>query len=161
MTDTAPKGLRRFLARNQISFNWFTPDAPELATSWPGARPPADDGPVVKLADGAVLERPDVRDLANRLGLQTRARAAEYDLAIIGGGPAGLAAAVYGASEGLRTIVVEREAPGQAASDDEEDATAGGASRPVSRSRRTGHSAGLVSTASAPAFHAALRCGSS
>jgi len=110
--DTACGDLRRFLARNQISFNWLTPDAPELATVWPGTRPPAADGPVVRLADGAVIERPDVRDLANRLGLQTRARAAEYDVAIIGGGPAGLAAAVYGASEGLRTIVVEREAPG-------------------------------------------------
>ena len=110
--DTACGNLRRFLARNQISFNWLTPDAPELATFWPGTRPPADDGPVVRLADGAVIERPEVRDLANRLGLQTRARAAEYDVAIIGGGPAGLAAAVYGASEGLRTIVVEREAPG-------------------------------------------------
>jgi thioredoxin reductase (NADPH) len=110
--DTGCGDLRRFLARNQISFNWLTPDAPELATVWPGTRPPADAGPVVRLADGAVIERPDVRDLANRLGLQTRARAAEYDVAIIGGGPAGLAAAVYGASEGLRTIVVEREAPG-------------------------------------------------
>jgi len=110
--DTACGDLRRFLARNQISFNWLTPDAPELSTVWPGTRPPADAGPVVRLADGAVIERPDVRDLANRLGLQTRARAAEYDVAIIGGGPAGLAAAVYGASEGLRTIVVEREAPG-------------------------------------------------
>jgi len=110
--DTGCGDLRRFLARNQISFNWLTPDAPELSTVWPGTRPPADAGPVVRLADGAVIERPDVRDLANRLGLQTRARAAEYDVAIIGGGPAGLAAAVYGASEGLRTIVVEREAPG-------------------------------------------------
>jgi thioredoxin reductase (NADPH) len=110
--DTACGNLRRFLARNQISFNWLAPDAPELSTFWPGTRPPADDGPVVRLADGAVIERPEVRDLANRLGLQTRARAAEYDVAIVGGGPAGLAAAVYGASEGLRTIVVEREAPG-------------------------------------------------
>ena len=56
--------------------------------------------------------RPEVRDLANRLGLQTSAALPRYDVAIIGGGPAGLAAAVYGASEGLRTIVVEREAPG-------------------------------------------------
>jgi thioredoxin reductase (NADPH) len=56
--------------------------------------------------------RPQVRDLANRLGLQTSPRSDEYDVAIIGGGPAGLAAAVYGASEGLRTIIVEREAPG-------------------------------------------------
>src|ERR1044072_4349877 len=93
--DTACGELRRFLARNQISFNWLTPDAPELSTFWPETRPPADDGPVVRLADGAVIERPDVRDLANRLGLQTRARAAEYDLAIVGGGPAGPAAAGY------------------------------------------------------------------
>ena len=56
--------------------------------------------------------RPQVRDLANRLGLQTSPRSAEYDVAIVGGGPAGLAAAVYGASEGLRTIIIEREAPG-------------------------------------------------
>jgi thioredoxin reductase (NADPH) len=59
-----------------------------------------------------VIERPAVRDLAGRLGLQTRPNGTGYDVAIIGGGPAGLAAAVYGASEGLRTIVVEREAPG-------------------------------------------------
>ncbi|MGC1922260.1 MAG: FAD-dependent oxidoreductase, partial [Pseudolabrys sp.] len=64
------------------------------------------------LADGQVVAQPDVRDVANRLGLQTSARSDEYDVAIIGGGPAGLAAAVYGASEGLQTIVIEREAPG-------------------------------------------------
>ncbi|HEY5928751.1 MAG TPA: FAD-dependent oxidoreductase, partial [Burkholderiales bacterium] len=61
---------------------------------------------------GTVLRQPPTRDLAQRLGLQTKARHAEYDTMIIGGGPAGLAAAVYGASEGLRTVVVEREAPG-------------------------------------------------
>ncbi|MFZ1194371.1 MAG: FAD-dependent oxidoreductase [Pseudolabrys sp.] len=64
------------------------------------------------LADGQVNAQPNVRDVANRLGLQTSARSDEYDVAIIGGGPAGLAAAVYGASEGLQTIVIEREAPG-------------------------------------------------
>ena len=58
------------------------------------------------------MARPPVRDVANRLGLQTIPRVTEYDVAIVGGGPAGLAAAVYGASEGLRTIVIEREAPG-------------------------------------------------
>jgi thioredoxin reductase (NADPH) len=67
---------------------------------------------VLLLADGQVVAQPDVRDVANRLGLQTSARSDEYDVAIIGGGPAGLAAAVYGASEGLQTIVIEREAPG-------------------------------------------------
>jgi thioredoxin reductase (NADPH) len=64
------------------------------------------------LQDGQVLVAPGARDLANGLGLQTAARSDEYDVAVVGGGPAGLAAAVYGASEGLRTIVIEREAPG-------------------------------------------------
>ncbi|MGA7037901.1 MAG: FAD-dependent oxidoreductase, partial [Pseudolabrys sp.] len=78
----------------------------------PAPRPPDGDGPVLLLADGQVVAQPDVRDVANRLGLQTSARSDEYDVAIIGAGPAGLAAAVYGASEGLQTIVIEREAPG-------------------------------------------------
>jgi thioredoxin reductase (NADPH) len=74
---------------------------------------PADSElPLLQLADGQRLVCPDVRDLAIRLGLQTSPREETYDVAIIGGGPAGLAAAVYGASEGLRTIVIEREAPG-------------------------------------------------
>ena len=73
--DTACGDLRRFLARNQISFNWLTPDAPELAALWPGPRPPGRRWP------GAALRRrrddrcdPQVRDLANRLGLQTSPR---------------------------------------------------------------------------------------
>jgi thioredoxin reductase (NADPH) len=110
--DTACGNLRRFLARNQISFNELTPDAPELSALWPGPRPQDSDYPVLRLADGGVVNRPQVREVANLLGLQTRARSSEYDVAIVGGGAAGLAAAVYGASEGLRTIVVEREAPG-------------------------------------------------
>jgi len=110
--DTACSALRQFLARNQITFDWMTPDAPELATRWPGTRPADDDCPTLRLADGTLLSRPSTRDLARALGLQTSARLAEYDTIIIGGGPAGLAAAVYGASEGLRTLVVEREAPG-------------------------------------------------
>ena len=110
--DTACADLRRFLARNQISFDWVTPDAPEAIASLQAAHRPTTDGTVARLADGTIIEKPEVRDLANRLGLQTSPRAAEFDVAIVGGGPAGLAAAVYGASEGLRTIVVEREAPG-------------------------------------------------
>jgi thioredoxin reductase (NADPH) len=104
--------VRRFLARNQISLAWVTPDAPDLATAWPAPVPPDGDLPALRLADGQVLVRPAVRELADRLGLQTRPSGHEYDVAIIGGGPAGLAAAVYGASEGLRTVVIEREAPG-------------------------------------------------
>ena len=110
--DTACSNLRRFLARNQIYFNWFASDAPELSALWPGTRPAEGDLPVLRLADGQEFVRPEVREVANLFGLQTSARSSEYDVAIIGGGPAGLAAAVYGASEGLRTIVVEREAPG-------------------------------------------------
>ncbi|MDR6385359.1 MULTISPECIES: FAD-dependent oxidoreductase [Paraburkholderia] len=110
--DTACTALRQFLARNQISCDWMTPDAPELPARWPGARPPEEDCPALRLVDGTVLCRPATRQLAGLLGLQTQPRLAAYDTLIIGGGPAGLAAAVYGASEGLRTVVVEREAPG-------------------------------------------------
>jgi thioredoxin reductase (NADPH) len=110
--DSAAADLRRFLARNQISFDWVAPDSPEAVAFLDAAHRPSIDGPVARLADGTVIENPAVRDLASRLGLQTSPIAADFDVAIIGGGPAGLAAAVYGASEGLRTIVVEREAPG-------------------------------------------------
>ena len=68
--------------------------------------------PVALLEDGSVLERPTVLELAERLGVSAQPSADHYDLVIVGGGPAGLAAAVYGASEGLRTVMVEREAPG-------------------------------------------------
>ena len=110
--DPACADMRRFLARNQISFDWITPDSPDLATLWQGPLPKEGDCPVLRLADGTVLTRPSARDVAPLLGLQTNAHLAEYDTVIIGGGPAGLAAAVYGASEGLRTLCIEREAPG-------------------------------------------------
>jgi thioredoxin reductase (NADPH) len=111
--DPACLDLRRFLMRNQISFDWLTPDDPNLPGRWPGAPPVEGDCPVLFLAEkGEILERPQPKDLAQLLGLPTIPRLTEYDTIIIGGGPAGLAAAVYGASEGLRTLVVEREAPG-------------------------------------------------
>ncbi|WP_027819378.1 FAD-dependent oxidoreductase [Paraburkholderia bannensis] len=105
-------GLRQFLERNQISCDWIAPDSPELARRWPGDCPSGPQCPALRLADGTLLNRPTIRELAGRLGLQTQPQLADYDAVIVGGGPAGLAAAVYGASEGLRTIVVEREAPG-------------------------------------------------
>lgn len=110
--DAACGALRRFLTRNEISFEWVTPDAPDLAQKWPDALPNDVTCPDVRLADGTRLRQPTTRDLAKALGLQTHPAHDEYDVVIIGGGPAGLAAAVYGASEGLRTMVVEREAPG-------------------------------------------------
>jgi thioredoxin reductase (NADPH) len=73
---------------------------------------PADRLPVALLEDGTVLERPTVLELAQRLGVAGRPAQEHYDLIVVGGGPAGLGAAVYGASEGLRTVMVEREAPG-------------------------------------------------
>jgi len=108
--DAACGELRRFLGRNQISFTWLTPDAPDLPKQWPGAAPA--DTPALRLSDGTVAVRPSIGEVARLLGLETKARSGDYDVVIIGGGPAGLAAAVYGASEGLRTMVVEREAPG-------------------------------------------------
>ena len=110
--DIACSDMRRFLARNQITYDWVTPDAPNLDTAWPGTPPADNEWPVLRMADETVVSRPKARDLAHLLGLQTKAGLVEYDTAIVGGGPAGLAAAVYGASEGLRTLVIEREAPG-------------------------------------------------
>jgi thioredoxin reductase (NADPH) len=110
--DAACAELRRFLDRNQISFTWVDPDAPEAAEVWGDPLPAEGDYPAIRLSDGKVVVRPQLRRIAELLGLGTEAVAAEYDTVIVGAGPAGLAAAVYGASEGLRTIVVEREAPG-------------------------------------------------
>src|ERR1700732_1639674 len=78
--DQACSHLRRFLARNQVSFTWLTPDAPELANLWPGTRP-NNDWPVARFADGEDVVRPELWDIANRLGLQTSPRATEYDVA--------------------------------------------------------------------------------
>jgi len=110
--DPACSDMRQFLARNQITYEWVAPDSPNRDTRWPWTQPATAEWPVLRLADGTVVSRPKARDLAERLGLQTRTRLPEYDTAIVGGGPAGLAAAVYGASEGLRTLVIERAAPG-------------------------------------------------
>jgi thioredoxin reductase (NADPH) len=110
--DTACTELRRFLARNQITFTWLTPDAPDGQEVWGGPLPPEQDRPVIRVVDGRTVVRPQHRRVAELLGLTTEPAAAEYDTVIVGAGPAGLAAAVYGASEGLRTIAIEREAPG-------------------------------------------------
>jgi thioredoxin reductase (NADPH) len=109
--DLACHAVRDFLARNHVAFKWIDPTRPDRD---PGTAPPrpGDVFPVVVLADGTRLVTPTARELAEKLGLQTKPSPVTYDLAIVGAGPAGLAAAVYGASEGLRTLLVEREAPG-------------------------------------------------
>ena len=111
----APRGhvIRDFLTRNQVPYTWLDPAdevGSRLAESLDGG---VDAGvPVVVLPDGSVLRDPANRELAAAVGLSTRAALPFYDLVIVGAGPAGLAAAVYGASEGLKTLLVEREAPG-------------------------------------------------
>src|SRR3954464_12170962 len=110
--DAQCSELRRFLDRNQISFAWVSPDSDDAVGQWAAPLPPAGDLPVIRFVDGKTVVRPQLRRVAELLGLGTEPATVEYDTVIVGAGPAGLAAAVYGASEGLRTIVVEREAPG-------------------------------------------------
>lgn len=102
--------VRDFLARNHIVYDWLDCEDPGAPLSPDEAAGPY---PLVILPDGSRLVAPTLRTLADRLGLRTMpAGETVYDVVVIGAGPAGLAAAVYGASEGLRTLVVEREAPG-------------------------------------------------
>ena len=110
--DASCGELRRFLDRNQVTFRWLTLDAPDAAELWGGPLPTDEDCPTIRVVNGKTVVRPQLRRVAELLGLATEAVAAEYDAVVVGAGPAGLAAAVYGASEGLRTIVIEREAPG-------------------------------------------------
>jgi thioredoxin reductase (NADPH) len=105
--------VKTFLARNHVLYRWLDVERDEGARQLlelADAKP--DDLPLVLLPDGATLRAPATIELAVALGLRTTAQQPLYDLCIVGGGPAGLAAAVYAASEGLRTVVVERDAPG-------------------------------------------------
>jgi thioredoxin reductase (NADPH) len=117
-TRWSPKSyeVRDFLARNQVPFQWLDADAAgrddEVHRLIDALAVEELKVPVVFFPDGSRLEQPEAPDLAEKLGLRMRAGLDFYDLAIVGGGPAGLAAAVYGASEGLKTVMVEREAPG-------------------------------------------------
>jgi thioredoxin reductase (NADPH) len=108
--------LRNFLARNQVPYQWLDADAAGRDEEVEHLLKSLDledlKLPLVLFPDGSSISEPQTQDLAERLGLRTRAGLEFYDLAIVGGGPAGLAAAVYGASEGLKTIMVEKEAPG-------------------------------------------------
>ena len=105
--------IKMFLARNYVPYRWYDVERDseaqrlrDLAYAGPA------DLPLVLVPDGDTLRSPSTLDLAGALGLRTTARQPLYDVCIVGGGPAGLAAAVYSASEGLSTVIVEREAPG-------------------------------------------------
>ncbi len=105
--------VRDFLVRNRVPARWLDVERDGEAREL--LRVAGVDGehlPVALLEDGTVLERPTILELAERLGVAVAPTQDHYDLVVVGGGPAGLAAAVYGASEGLRTVMVEREAPG-------------------------------------------------
>jgi thioredoxin reductase (NADPH) len=108
--------VREFLARNQIPYRWVDIEMAERDAETAKTLATVGDGlsklPVVLLADGSTLVDPTQTELADRVGLRTRSDRSFFDLVIVGGGPAGLAAGVYGASEGLKTVIVEREAPG-------------------------------------------------
>ena len=108
--------LRDFLARSHVPYQWIDVEGsandPETKRLLEALGPDATDLPIVLFADGTKLLNSVPAEVAQKVGLRTRAETTFYDLAIVGGGPAGLAAAVYGASEGLHTVMLDREAPG-------------------------------------------------
>ncbi|MFG2847320.1 FAD-dependent oxidoreductase [Kitasatospora sp. NPDC048296] len=104
--------IREFLARNQVPYRWYSSEEPEGRRLLAAAGQDGRQLPLVVTPGGTALVEPTERDLAAHVGLSTTPAADFYDLVIVGGGPAGLGAAVYGASEGLRTVLVEREATG-------------------------------------------------
>jgi thioredoxin reductase (NADPH) len=119
LRDPASTELRHFLDRNQVTFAWVPLDGTDAHKHWGEALPTERNCPVIRVVadeergiEEVTAARPTLRRVAELLGLETKPGAAEYDTVIIGAGPAGLAAGVYGASEGLRTIVIERESPG-------------------------------------------------
>jgi thioredoxin reductase (NADPH) len=103
---------RDFLARNGIPYRWLDVAEPEAGSLMTAAGRDETELPILVFEDGEMLLRPSQSEIASRVGLRTQATLPFYDLVILGGGPAGLAAAVYGASEGLRTLLVERHATG-------------------------------------------------
>jgi thioredoxin reductase (NADPH) len=117
-TRWSPKcyDLRDFLARNRVPYLWIdvelTANDPETKRLLEALGPEEANLPVVLFPDGTKLLEGVPAEVAQKVGLRTRAQTNFYQLAIVGGGPAGLAAAVYGASEGLSTVMIEREAPG-------------------------------------------------
>ena len=111
--SAADHAVRDFLSRNRIPYQWLNPDdSPEAAEMLRDKGIDAARLPVVVFGDGTALVQPTSTQLAGKVGLRTQAQQEFYDVVVVGAGPAGLAAGVYGASEGLRTLIVEAEAPG-------------------------------------------------
>ena len=111
--DPASYNVKDFLARNNIPYMWLNVEESDEAKKLIAiAGDPKPELPYLLFPDGSSLSKPENRKIAERVGLQTIATQPLYDLVIVGGGPAGLAAAVYGASEGLKTLVIEQQAPG-------------------------------------------------
>jgi thioredoxin reductase (NADPH) len=104
--------VREFLARNQVPYRWYSADEPEGGRLLEAAGQDGRRLPLVVTPEGTPLVEPGDAELAGQVGLATTPTEEFYDLVVIGGGPAGLGAAVYGASEGLRTLLVERQATG-------------------------------------------------
>ncbi len=109
---------RDFLARNGIPYQWLDAESDKEAKSLVDYATTSDSGvatphlPLVLFTDGSHLSEPTNSQIADKIGLKTHAQTPFYDLIVVGAGPSGLAAAVYGASEGLHTLLIEREAPG-------------------------------------------------
>ena len=110
--SSASYEVREFLARNLVPYRWYNVDDPDGATLLAAAGVEKTQVPVVVTAEGVTLVQPSLLELANAVGLSTTPAGEFYDAVIVGGGPAGLGAAVYAASEGLRTVVIERAAAG-------------------------------------------------
>ena len=104
--------VREFLARNEVAYRWFPSDEPDGERLLAAAGADGRTLPLVITPDGETMLAPSDAELATRVGLTTTPAKDFYDLVVIGGGPAGLGAAVYGASEGLKTVLVERTATG-------------------------------------------------
>lgn len=110
--DPVVQALRAFLHGNRVPFDFLQPEDPQVARLRCGPAAASGPYPYVQLRDGTGIRLPNPRDLAPALGLKVHPERADYDVVIIGGGPAGMTSAVYGASEGLTTLLLERNSPG-------------------------------------------------
>ena len=110
--SAASHQLKDFLGRNQVPYQWLDVEVSQEAQAVAEAAGRGTALPLVLLPDGEVMQAPSIAEVAARIGMSEKAELPYYDLVVAGAGPAGLAAAVYGASEGLHTLLVEAEAPG-------------------------------------------------